>query len=74
MREIDAARVTETVARLCQEASMDLGEDAFAALERALEQEESPVGKDVIGQLIENARLARKEWVPMCQDTGVAVV
>ncbi|MDI6893100.1 MAG: fumarate hydratase [Bacillota bacterium] len=74
MREIDVARVAEAVARLCEEASMDLGEDAFAALERALEQEESPVGKDVIGQLIENARLARKEWVPMCQDTGVAVV
>ena len=74
MREIDVAQVTETVARLCQEANMDLGEDAFAALERALEQEESPVGKDVLQQLIENARLARREWVPMCQDTGVAVV
>jgi len=74
VRELDVARVTETVARLCQEANIDLSEDAYAALERAREQEESPVGKEIIDQLMDNARLARKEWVAMCQDTGVVVL
>lgn len=74
MRELDVAQVTEAVARLCQEANVELEGDVFAALEKAEDQEESPVGKEIITQLVENAHLARQEGVPICQDTGMAVV
>jgi len=74
MREIDASIITEAVARLCVEANCLLGEDVREALARGLAQEESPQGKDVLRQLIENAAIARDEQVPMCQDTGFAVV
>lgn len=55
-------------------ANFDLPEDVSCALDRALAAEESPVGRDILGQLIENAAIARDERVPMCQDTGFAVV
>lgn len=74
MREMPVARVAETVARLCQEANFHLGEDMLAALKRAGDREESPLGKQVLGQLLENARLARDESLPLCQDCGMAVV
>jgi len=74
MREIDVSSVTEAVARLCVEANCLLGEDTREALARAVDGEESPQGKDVLRQLIENAEIARDEQVPMCQDTGLAVV
>lgn len=73
MREIDAASIAEVVARLCQEANFDLPEDVAAAVEKALSSEESPTGKEVLRQILENARIAREERVPMCQDTGFAV-
>lgn len=62
------------MARLCQEANYRLGGDVLAALERAYREEVSPAGKDILRQLIENARLACEESLPMCQDTGFAVV
>ncbi|MEW6276002.1 MAG: fumarate hydratase [Bacillota bacterium] len=74
MRTIDCAIVTEAVARLCQEANFQLGPDVLAALERGLKEETSPAGKDILRQLIENARIARENSVPMCQDTGFTVV
>ena len=55
-------------------ANYDLGEDVYNALKEGVSREESPVGKDVLSQLIENADIARSDRVPMCQDTGVAVV
>ncbi|SHE49611.1 fumarate hydratase subunit alpha [Desulfofundulus australicus DSM 11792] len=74
MRLIDAATITATVAELCQKANYELGEDVLRAFNEALEQEISLTGKDVLQQLLENARIAREEQVPMCQDTGFAVV
>lgn len=74
MREIPVEKVAETVARLCQEANSDLGEDVLAALRRARDREESPLGRQVLEQLLENARIAREESVPICQDCGMAVV
>jgi len=59
---------------LCQEANFQLGPDVLAALERGLKEETSPAGKDILRQLIENARIARENSVPMCQDTGFTVV
>ncbi|MDQ0285743.1 fumarate hydratase subunit alpha [Desulfofundulus luciae] len=74
MRLVDAATITATVAELCQKANYELGEDVLAAFKEALGQEISLTGKDVLQQLLENARIAREEQVPMCQDTGFAVV
>ncbi|MBE3577588.1 MAG: fumarate hydratase [Limnochordales bacterium] len=73
-RAIPAASVTEKVAELCQEANLHLGEDMLAALRKAAAGEESPVGRDILNQIIENAELAPAERMPMCQDTGIAVV
>ncbi len=74
MREIDASVITRTVARLCQEANFVLGEDVLAALEKARRTEKSPLGKEILGQVIENAKIAGKENLPLCQDCGTAVV
>jgi fumarate hydratase subunit alpha len=74
MREIAASSITQTVAELCQQANFELGEDVLSALKQARQTEESPLGKQVLSQLLENARIARKERVPLCQDCGTAVV
>lgn len=74
MREISASAITDAVAELCIRANCELGEDVYDALQTALDCEESPTGREVLRQLIENADIARSENVPMCQDTGVAVV
>lgn len=74
MREIEASTITQTVAQLCQEANFVLGEDVLAALKQAQQTEESPLGREVLGQLIKNARIAEKERLPLCQDCGTTVV
>lgn len=74
MREIKAADVTEAVARLAGEANLVLGSDVLSALERAREREESPLGCWVLQQILENARVAPEEGLPLCQDCGAAVV
>jgi fumarate hydratase subunit alpha len=74
LREVSAKQITETVKRLCIEANTILGEDVIAALEAGREKEVSPVGKDIFRQLLENARIAKEEAIPLCQDTGLAVV
>jgi fumarate hydratase subunit alpha len=74
MREIDAADITAAVSRLAVEANTVLGDDVLAALRRALEAEESEAGREVLRQLLDNARIAREEHLPLCQDTGFAVI
>jgi fumarate hydratase subunit alpha len=74
VRAICAEKITGVVRRLCMEANTLLGEDVVAALETSLTVEESPVGRDVLRQLIRNAEIARAESIPLCQDTGMAVV
>jgi fumarate hydratase subunit alpha len=74
MRDIDCQTIKETVARLCQEASAYLPEDVLQALKEARQKEESPLGQKILDQILENAELARKEMLPLCQDTGTAVV
>jgi len=74
MREIKASEITKTVAELCQEANFRLGEDVLAALKKAQKTEQSPLGREVLSQLIENARIAQEERLPLCQDCGTAVV
>lgn len=74
MREIEARDITDAVTDLCQRANFELGDDVYRALMNAEAAEPSPVGKEVLRQLIENAEIAQTENVPMCQDTGFAVV
>ena len=74
MREIDVKLITEQVRDLCIQANIDLGEDVLQAFDRAIEKEESPVAVDILKELKENARIAKEEKVPICQDTGFAVV
>lgn len=73
MREIESAAIKYAVRELCIEANTRLPEDHLSALRRALEEEESPLGREVIGELLENARVARERCVAFCQDTGYAV-
>ena len=74
MREIQAGNITSTVARLCKEANYFLEEDVLAALRRARDEEESPVGRQVLDQVLQNAEIAASEEIPLCQDCGLAVV
>ncbi len=74
MREIDVKLITERVRDLCMRANTDLGEDVLRAFDRAIEGEESPLGVEILKELKENARIAKEEKVPICQDTGFAVV
>ncbi len=74
MRTLDCKTVVEVTSRLCREANCVLEPDVVAALEMARQEEVSPTGRDVLGQLLENARIAAREEIPICQDTGIAVV
>jgi len=74
MREIEAAKIVETVKELCIKANFELPEDVLQALRKGMETEESPVGKEIFRQLLENAEIAKNERIPICQDTGTAVV
>ncbi|GBE26981.1 L(+)-tartrate dehydratase subunit alpha [bacterium BMS3Bbin03] len=74
MREFDVKKITEAVKRLSMETNYFLGEDMVKALKASLDKEESPVGKSVLGQIIENQEIARTEQMAICQDTGFTVV
>lgn len=73
MREIDIAEITQTLEKLFIDANVNLSADVRQALSNAIEKEESPVGKEVLRELIGNADIARDEGIPICQDTGLAV-
>ena len=74
IREIELSRVTELVEKLCMDANYYLPKDMEEALTRSLANEESPTGKEIIKSILENAKIARYEQVPICQDTGMAVI
>jgi fumarate hydratase subunit alpha len=74
MREIKASAINQAVAQLCQQANFELGEDVLSALRQAQQSEESPLGREVLSQLMENAGIASQEQLPLCQDCGTVVV
>jgi fumarate hydratase subunit alpha len=74
MREVQASEITRAVKDLFIDANCNLGEDVLAAFDQAIEKDESPVAKEVLKELKENARIARDEQSPICQDTGLAVL
>ena len=73
MREIQTGKITETVRELCIRANYFLPEDVFRALRNAEEREEKAVAKDILGDLLQNADIAKEKEIPICQDTGMAV-
>lgn len=74
MRNIDAAIVTEAVEKLCIDANYYLNDDVLNAVKSGIAVEESAIGKDVLHQIVDNAELAAREKIAICQDTGMAVV
>lgn len=74
MREIDIGRIEDAVYALCRSACCEIGEDVLTLLEQGLARERSPFGREILRQLIENDRLACARHMPICQDTGMAVV
>lgn len=74
MREITCERIADAVARMCVEAACDLPEDVERAVRRARDSEESEYGVYALDKICENIEVARREEVPMCQDTGMALV
>ncbi len=74
MREIEAKKITGTVSRLFQEACHFLPDDVIDAIKRSREAEESPVGREVLGRILDNIKVAASEQIPLCQDTGAALV
>jgi fumarate hydratase subunit alpha len=74
VREIEAVKITREVARMCQEANFFLGEDVKAALQKGRDTDKSDVAKQVLDQILQNAEIAATERIPLCQDTGLAVI
>src|SRR5690554_7421862 len=74
MRKIEAHRITDLVEQLCIEACCVIPVDLENGFKSCLQQERSPRGKQVLTTMLENARIARDERVPMCQDTGMTVI
>ncbi|CAK7032655.1 hydrolyase, tartrate alpha subunit/fumarate domain protein, Fe-S type [Fusobacterium varium ATCC 27725] len=74
MKELDLRKVTDEVERMCIEGNYFIGKDVLDKIKEAYAKEESEVGKNILGQIIENDEIAANEQVPMCQDTGIVVV
>ena len=74
MREIHTGLITEAVKEMCIEANHVLARDMEQVFNLAVKEEESPLGRQVLGQLKENLKIAAEDMIPICQDTGMAVV
>lgn len=74
MRNINVATVTDTIKEMCISVNHKLSPDMAAKITAAVDTEESPLGKQILGQLVENMDIAGKEMIPICQDTGMAVI
>jgi fumarate hydratase subunit alpha len=73
MREIHVDEIRDNVAQICLDAAYNLSEDVVTAFDRAIEIETAPGAKEIIELLKENARIAKEEHIPICQDTGIAI-
>ena len=73
-RQIEAAEITAAVKKLFMDCNYFIGKDIMCSLEKALGIEDSPVAKSVLSQIIENDKIAAAEEIPLCQDTGMAVL
>ena len=74
MRTIDVSEITENVKEMCMEANHYLSKDMDNEMKKAVEKEESPLGKQILLLLQENLQIAAEDMIPICQDTGMAVI
>ena len=74
MRTIDVSEITKNIKEMCIEANHFLSKDMDVALKNAVKTEESPLGRQILDQLQENLQIAAKDMIPICQDTGMAVI
>ena len=74
MREVSVTKITENIKEMCIEANHFLSEDMKKVFEEAVRKEEAPLGRQILNQLEENLEIAGKDMIPICQDTGMAVV
>lgn len=74
MRTINVDKITKNIKEMCIEANHYLSKDMKCAMDQAVSLEESPLGKQILNQLKENLRIAEEDMIPICQDTGMAVV
>jgi len=74
MRVINTSEITDAVAKMCQDANFYLSDDMKNAFEKGKAKEESDLGKKIFSQLTENLKIAGEDMIPICQDTGMAVV
>lgn len=74
MRTIDVAEVTRNIKEMCIEANHFLAEDMDEAMKRAAQEEKAPLGKQILCQLQDNLKIAGEDMIPICQDTGMAVI
>lgn len=74
MREVNVSIITDNIREMCIEANHFLTDDMKNVFEKAVKNEESALGKQVLGQLEENLKIAGEDMIPICQDTGMAVV
>ena len=74
MRAIKTEEITRAIKEMCIEANHQLSPDMRAVFEAAAKKEESPLGKQILSQLEENLKVAEEDMIPICQDTGMAVV
>jgi fumarate hydratase subunit alpha len=74
MRNISSDEITSAVKKLCMDSNYFLGDDVVEAVRKSLDKEESPLGKEILNQILENAEIARKEQMPLCQDTGLTAI
>ena len=74
MREVKSAEITAAISGMIQEANYKLGDDTLAALKNARDKEISPLGKEALDIIIQNASIAEKDTIPLCQDCGTAIV
>ncbi len=74
MRNVHVSEITRNIKEMCIEANHFLSKDMSAAMKNAVQTEESPLGKQILNQLQENLQIAGEDMIPICQDTGMAVV
>ena len=74
MRTIQTTDITENIRQMCIEANNYLSDDMKQVFNKAVDNEESPLGRQVLEQLKENLEIASSDMIPICQDTGMAVI
>ena len=74
MRSVDVSIVTRNIKEMCIQANHFLSEDMDIGMKFALETVVAPLGKQILGQLCENMEIAKEDRIPICQDTGMAIV